>query len=167
MNLCLLSAGYDEVVIVANENNKTLLNESSTDDELSIIPTVENSDTSFNFVQSNGHGLKLDESEVLIINPSIPGELDESTDDFSAINKHGYEFMRDSFDFIFDLIVCSADDLDQTHVSVVTVGDGGDELVKDSSSCSSSLTHHGDAASDISSVAQSSSGKSENGESEP
>jgi hypothetical protein len=50
-------------------------------------------------------------------------------------------------------------------VSVVTVGDGADELVKDSSSCSSSLTHHGDAASDISSVAQSSSSvKSENGE---
>lgn len=64
-----------------------------------------------------------------------------------------------------DFCFCSADDLDQTHVSVVTVGDGGDELVKDSSSCSSSLTHHGDAASDISSVAQSSSsGKSENGE---
>lgn len=77
------------MVIVANENNKTLLNESSTDDELSLIPTGDNSDASFNFVQSNGHGLKLDESEVLIINPSIPGELDESTDDFSAINKHG------------------------------------------------------------------------------
>lgn len=103
MNLCLLSAGYDEVVIVANENNKTLLNESSTDDELSIIPTVE--DTSFNFVQSNGHGLKLDESEVLIINPSIPGELDESTDDFSAINKHGYDFVQVNFDFIFDFFI--------------------------------------------------------------
>ncbi|CAB3362768.1 Hypothetical predicted protein [Cloeon dipterum] len=140
----LPQVGTEEVVIVANENNKTLLNESSTDEELSILTSVENPDTSISFVQSNGHGLKLDESEVLIINPSLAGEPEESSD-FSALQKTGHDY------------------LDTSHVSVVTVGEGGDEFVKDSSSCSSSLTHHGDAASDISSVAQSSSGKSEAG----
>jgi STE20-like kinase len=60
-----------EVVIVANEMNKTQINESSTDDEYQLLDSLEYSsetqDRPINIVK----GKKLDESEVLIVSPSF------------------------------------------------------------------------------------------------
>lgn len=61
-----------EVVIVANETNKTQINESSTDDDQyqsldSLEYSSETQDRPINIVK----GKKLDESEVLIVSPSF------------------------------------------------------------------------------------------------
>lgn len=61
-----------EVVIVANETNKTQINESSTDDDQyqsldSLECSSESQDRPINIVK----GKKLDESEVLIVSPSF------------------------------------------------------------------------------------------------
>lgn len=61
-----------EVVIVANETNKTQINESSTDDDQyqsldSLECSSETQDRPINIVK----GKKLDESEVLIVSPSF------------------------------------------------------------------------------------------------
>jgi hypothetical protein len=61
-----------EVIIVANETNKTQINESSTDDDQyqlldSLEYSAETQDRPINIVK----GKKLDESEVLIVSPSF------------------------------------------------------------------------------------------------
>lgn len=106
-----------EVVIVANETNKTQINESSTDEEcfpsldsLECPPPKEFKDDPV-VKESKVEGQKLDESEVLIVNSS-----------FVSLGDSGLDGTLDNSRL-----------LDTSHVSVVTVGE--DKVkVKDSAS---------------------------------
>jgi STE20-like kinase len=61
-----------EVIIVANETNKTQINESSTDDDpYQLLDSLEYSSQSQDRPISIIKGKKLDESEVLIVSPSF------------------------------------------------------------------------------------------------
>jgi STE20-like kinase len=61
-----------EVIIVANETNKTQINESSTDDDpYQLLDSLEYSSQSQDRPISIVKGKKLDESEVLIVSPSF------------------------------------------------------------------------------------------------
>lgn len=95
----------NEVVIVSNETNKTLINESSTDDDP--YPSLDSLEIGTGVMPINivtDKPVRLDESEVLIVSPTSQVGLDES----DRVN-------------------------DTSHVSVVTVGDDL-EHVRDSSS---------------------------------
>ncbi|GLH16605.1 STE20-like serine/threonine-protein kinase [Gryllus bimaculatus] len=110
-----------EVVIVANEMNKTQINESSTDDDsYPLMDSLEYHNTGID--HSVGRlcdktalkAQKLDESEVLIVSPSIVDERDRAAPDY-------------------DEFVDTKRLKDTSHVSVVTVGEDEEE-VKDSAS---------------------------------
>jgi STE20-like kinase len=61
-----------EVIIVANETNKTQINESSTDDDqYQLLDSLEYVSQSQDQPISIIKGKKLDESEVLIVSPSF------------------------------------------------------------------------------------------------
>ncbi|XP_043287616.1 serine/threonine-protein kinase 10 [Venturia canescens] len=97
-----------EVVIVANETNKTQVNESSTDDDgFTSLDSLEYTPHEQPIVITEAPkriGKKLDESEVVIVSSIVNDELNEEL----------------------------TNERDTSHVSVVTVGDEG-ERVKDSS----------------------------------
>jgi STE20-like kinase len=116
------STSHSEVIIVSNETNKTRhLHESSTDDDYQSYDSLEsspkfNNSTQMNnnnnsvIVSSKARARKLDESEVLIVSPD--GIYEEDLVDDSP--RHNQ--------------------MDTSHVSVVTVGDDQGVLkVKDSS----------------------------------
>lgn len=140
-----------EVVIVANETNKTQINESSTDEEcfpsldsLECPPPIEFKDNPV-ITDYKMEGQKLDESEVLIVNSSFVS-LGDSGLDGSIENSRL---------------------LDTTHVSVVTVGEDNVK-VKDSASVvydqgSGPLELH-DSTSDLSAGRSVSSSKSDSGD---
>lgn len=129
-----------EVVIVANETNKTQINESSTDEEcfpsldsLECPPPKEFKD------DPKVEGQKLDESEVLIVNSSYVSCGDSGLD--GSIDNSRL--------------------LDTSHVSVVTVGE--DKVkVKDSASVYDHATQHLGSTSDLSTGRSSS--KSDSGD---
>lgn len=137
-----------EVVIVANETNKTQINESSTDDEC--FPSLDSLEQcpppkEFNDDYNKVEGQKLDESEVLIVNSSYVS-LGDSGLDGSIENSRI---------------------LDTSHVSVVTVGEDKVQ-VKDSASIiydhgNTPTEFHG-STSDLSAGRSISSSKSDSGD---
>lgn len=116
------STSHSEVIIVSNETNKTRhLHESSTDDDYQSYDSLESSPKFNNSTQINNgvivsssskaRARKLDESEVLIVSPE--GIFEEDLVDDSSVRRN---------------------QMDTSHVSVVTVGDDqGGVKVKDSS----------------------------------
>jgi STE20-like kinase len=60
-----------EVIIVANETNKTQINESTDDDPYQLLDSLEYSSQPQDRPISIIKGKKLDESEVLIVSPSF------------------------------------------------------------------------------------------------
>ncbi|KAK0157745.1 hypothetical protein PV328_011445 [Microctonus aethiopoides] len=100
-----------EVVIVANETNKTQVNESSTDDDgFTSLDSLEYTPQEQPIIISDKQikiGKKLDESEVIIVSSIIDNDDNNDDDNINNIQ-------------------------DTSHVSVVTVGDE-QEQVKDSS----------------------------------
>lgn len=115
------NTSHSEVIIVSNETNKTRhLHESSTDDDYQSYDSLENSPKFNNSTQMNNNNSvivskararKLDESEVLIVTPE--GIFEEDLVDDSSVRHN---------------------QMDTSHVSVVTVGDDqGGVKVKDSS----------------------------------
>ncbi|XP_069677773.1 serine/threonine-protein kinase 10 isoform X2 [Periplaneta americana] len=135
-----------EVVIVANETNKTQINESSTDDDAyHLLDSLECNSQTPDRPISIVKGKKLDESEVLIVSPSFismdEGErlalshLDSTLEDATADYDEEVDFRQSH---------------DTSHVSVVTVGEEK-ERVKDSASIGGTRTRtpasHGDGRS--------------------
>ncbi|EEB18383.1 polo kinase kinase, putative [Pediculus humanus corporis] len=89
------TTSQNEVTIVANETNKTQINESSSDFEfLDSLEVNNTSDSSFS------RGQKLDESEVFIVNSNYINDRDRREDDVDRPNVK-----------------------DMSHVSVIKVGD--------------------------------------------
>lgn len=125
------NASSSEVIIVSNETNKTKhVHESSTDDDYQSYDSLESSPkfnqiNNNNVVVSSGNKArprKLDESEVLIVSPD--GIFEEDLVDDSSMSA-----LRNNNNNI------NNNQLDTSHVSVVTVGDDqGGVKVKDSSS---------------------------------
>lgn len=124
------SSMSNEVIIVSNETNKTRhIQESSTDDDYQSYDSLESSPkfNSSNAINNNNNSVimsgnkprprKLDESEVLIV--SAEGIFEE---DLVEINNCS----------VIDDVNNKANQLDTSHVSVVTVGDE-QVKVKDSS----------------------------------
>ncbi|XP_037032839.1 serine/threonine-protein kinase 10 isoform X2 [Bradysia coprophila] len=122
----------NDVVIVANETNKTHINESSTDEEFPSLDSLESTpkhgqnmhgkirlpDGPQSSHKAHPRARKLDESEVFIVNV----EDDSITFDGSSVD--GNKTL----------------DMDTSHVSVVTVGE--EILVKDSSNAKEKLSQN-------------------------
>ncbi|PNF33494.1 hypothetical protein B7P43_G00558 [Cryptotermes secundus] len=135
-----------EVVIVANETNKTQINESSTDDDQyqsldSLEYSSETQDRPINIVK----GKKLDESEVLIVSPSFV-----DMDDGDGLGLTHLDPALEDSTADYDEAVDFEQLQDTSHVSVVTVGEEK-EHVKDSASVDGTDTKtpgsHGDGRS--------------------
>ncbi|XP_067015869.2 serine/threonine-protein kinase 10 [Anabrus simplex] len=131
----------DEVVIVANETNKTQINESSTDDdsyqlldslEYGIHQPLQDRPISIVSDKSNIKGQKLDESEVLIVNSSFVGVDEGDTAESRACLELTLGDFPTEYDEEDDLFLAKKRQ-DMSHVSVVTVGEEK-EQVKDSAS---------------------------------
>lgn len=139
-----------EVVIVANETNKTQINESSTDDDCypSLDSLEANSqDQPINIVTDNHvKGQKLDGSEVVIVNSRY---IDPDDSDIRR-NRSGLDLTLDES---VDSTMNTSKKQDMSHVSVVTVGETED--VKNSTSLildgkgDISINHTSDARNDV------------------
>lgn len=132
------SSNKNEVVIVANEMNKTRhVQESSTDDDYQSYDSLESS-PKYNNVNNKQKARKIDESEVLIV--SQEGIYEEEEE-------------NDTVDEIPNSKLTNANHLDTSHVSVVTVGDeqvkvkDSSHLLIDSNSDLSNVSH-GDGSTD-------------------
>lgn len=136
------SSSKNEVVIVANEMNKTHhVQESSTDDDYQSYDSLESSPKYNNNIVNNNNNSKqkarkLDESEVLIVSPEGIFEEDENVNDT-----------------VDEIPKSKPNNLDTSHVSVVTVGDeqvkvkDSSHLLIDSNSDLSNVSH-GDGSTD-------------------
>lgn len=125
------SSMSNEVKIVSNEINKSHVNESSTDDDYQSYDSLEGSPkyTNNNNNANKTRPRKLDESEVMIVSPH--GIFEE---DLAEENQTDGERVK-------------ANQLDTSHVSVVTVGDeqvkvkDSSHLLADSNSDLSNVSH--------------------------
>ena len=137
------TTSQNEVTIVANETNKTQINESSSDFEFLDSLEVNTSDSSFS------RGQKLDESEVFIVNSNYINDRDgRGRSFFSNLKKNknemiccipnsllsffiGFNDRRGSYleETIDEMTFEEEDDVDRpnvkdmSHVSVIKVGD--------------------------------------------
>ncbi|KAL0269444.1 UNVERIFIED_CONTAM: hypothetical protein PYX00_007175 [Menopon gallinae] len=125
----------DEVVIVANETNKTQINESSSDFEFLDSLEVNTGD------QSYVHGQKLDESEVVIVNSNCIN--DRGRRGFEDRGGTYFEETVDEMTFDED-----EDDVDRSnakdtsHVSVITVGDDSQNQLVNSRHSKDKIDHN-------------------------